>query len=435
MRRQLIKIGGDVALVRLAGMGAGFLLTIVFARTLGAEGLGIYGYTLLLLMMASVPVSNGWGTLLLRAVSGAMANGTWRAARGIQRIATMAAVAMALMAGLAGLAWVHMWPGSWLNPAMAVTLSVILLCDQLSALRLAALRGLGHPVWGQMPETLLRPGLVLAVFLTAGWVTGTADVALALGALLVAALVAFGVGALILRRKAPAHFITAEPETAAGPWSRAAGLLATNSGLVILNGQVDFLALGLLASAADLGHYRVAMQIALVSAFGYTALNMIAAQRFAYLFAADDHVSLQATATFLARLAFVMTLPLPVLFWFWGEVILETVFGPNFVMALTPTLILLSVQSISAACGFGMTLMTMGGAEREILPITLFGVVLNGVGCLLLIPVLGLAGAALATLLSQTLWNLTVTWRLKRRFGLDATLSGLFAGPPPDNDR
>lgn len=422
MRRQLLHAGGSVAFVRLAGVVAGFALTVVLARTLGAEGLGLYGFVVLIVMLAGVPVSYGWATLMLRSVSGAMATRDWSEARGIQRLGAAVAVIVAVIALTAGLGWATLRPEGWVTPAIVLILVAILLCDQFSALRLAALRGLGHPVYGQLPETLLRPGLVLVVFLLAAWVVGAADVKLAFIALLVASLVSVAVGAVILRRKSPEALVIATPSRNWRPWTISASLLGANSGLVILSGQVDFLMLGLLATPTDLGHYRVAMQIALVSGFGYMALNMIAAQRFAYLFAAKDMAGLQATATFLARIAFVMTLPLPVLFWFWGEPILATVFGLGFEAAWAPVMILLAVQSMSAACGFGRTLLAMCGAERRIVPLTLIAVLLQAVLATGLIMALGLIGAALANLLSQLFWNLAVTFVALRRFDISPTI-------------
>ena len=425
MRRELLRAGGGVALVRLAGMAAGFALTVALAQTLGAEGLGLYSFVLLLIMLACVPVGNGWATLLLRSVSRARATSNWSEARGIQKLATGIAAGVAALVLLIGLAWAMWRPGGWFSVWLAMALAGVLLGDQLTALRLAALRGLGHPVWGQLPETLLRPGIILVVFLVAVAVIGNADVKMAFGALFVASVVSVGIGAMILRYKSPSEMILAVPTLHWRPWSISAGLLATNSGLVILNSQLDFLILGLLAGTADLGHYRVAIQIALVSGFGYVALNMIAAERFAHLFAVGDKSELQSTATFLSRIAFVLTLPMPILFFLWGEPVLGFVFGPGFEEAWTPTLILLAVQSIRAAFGFSQAILLMSDAEAHVLPATVFAVVSLVLICIILVPTMGPVGAALGALIGQTIWNLALTIAAARSLGLDVSALGL----------
>ena len=51
--------------------------------------------------------------------------------------------------------------------------------------------------------------------------------------------------------------------------------------MVVLNAYLGMLMLGLYVGASDIGAYRVAVQISLVSGLAYTSLNMLAGQRFA----------------------------------------------------------------------------------------------------------------------------------------------------------
>ena len=157
-----------MALVRIAGMGFGLLVTVVMGRYLGAEGLGIYGYCVILLSLLAVPVSNGWATLTLRAASRAMHDQQWQHAKGLMQRGAQLSVLLAVFAFVLGLLVYGVFAQSgseFLSVTVLGLLAFVLCFDQLSALRLAVLRGLQHPVWGQAPEMLVRPLLIVVFFL------------------------------------------------------------------------------------------------------------------------------------------------------------------------------------------------------------------------------------------------------------------------------
>tara|TARA_R110002049_G_scaffold23781_3_gene84436 strand:+ start:41839 stop:43137 length:1299 start_codon:yes stop_codon:yes gene_type:complete len=425
MRRELLGAGVKVALVRMAGMGAGFCLTVVLARALGPGALGLYAYAITLLSLAAVPVNNGWATTLLREASRGEAGPHWPHVRGMviwgARAAAIAS-ACALLIAL-GARWVT---GSEAYGAQDIgLLALVLLFDQISGLRLSVLRGLNHPVWGQVPEMLFRPALILVIFLLLTVVSsGPITVTHAFLSLCTASLLTSVLGVIILRWKAPAELSAAQTQTNLSVWFKSAAVLAGNAWLVVLNSQIDFLMLGALATAEQLGHYRVAMQIALFSGAAYVALNMIAMQRFSKLFSAGKMQELQTAATFMSRIAFAATLPLPAIFWFAGEPILTHVFGPEYSGAVKATLLLLAVQSASSLFGFARTMLVMANMEKKILPVTIFAIVLNVATCGVLIPLYQIEGAALAALISGGFWNLVLYAQCRKLTGVDTSIFG-----------
>lgn len=433
MHRALLQAGVGVAAVRLVGMAAGFALTVVLARVLGPKGVGSYGYTMMLLTLAAVPVNNGWATLLLRTTARARGGRNWQDGTanwgevvGLLRWGLWLALGLTVLELSLGLLILGPSGQGVLSFGALALLAGILLFDQLSGLRLAVLRGLDHPVWGQMPEMLLRPLLILGFFLLLTALhPDTPRLFDAFLALIGAAAVAALIGWLILWHKAPNVLRCAAPEPFMPVWTRSAALLAGNAGLVMLNAQIDFVMLGLLGTPEDLGHYRVAMQIGLLSGFVYTALNMIAMQRLAYLFASGSQDELQRSATFLARLAFLGALPLPLIFGFWGESILLALFGIGFEAALPPLMWLLGVQVLSAGVGFAHATLVMAGREGRILPLTALCVVINAGLCLLLIPRLGLEGASIASFIALGTWNILLLVNALVLRGVDSSIFGI----------
>ncbi len=426
MRRELLGAGTKVALVRLVGMGAGFGLTVVLARTLGPGGLGAYAYALTLLALAVVPVNNGWATILLRETSKSQATPVWPRVRGMIVWGGRLAVMFSAFALITGLIISFATGSTAYPPGIVALLALVMVFDQISGLRLAVLRGLNFPVWGQVPEMLLRPALILAVFLlVTGLKSGTATVWDAFMALLIASMLTtlFGIG--ILRRKAPKELSTSASESHPKQWIKSAALLAGNAWLVILNSQIDFLMLGALSTADQLGYYKVAVQISLLSGMAYAALNMIAMQRFATLLSGGKIKELQASATFMARVAFVTTLPLPIVFWFKGEQILSLVFGPEYMVANTALLWLLALQSANAFLGFSRTMIVMAHEERQIGWVTVASVLMNLVLCTILIPRYQLEGAAISAVVSIAIWNLILWLKCFSLLRVDSSVLGL----------
>ena len=217
----------------------------------------------------------------------------------------------------------------------------------LGNLRGAALRGLRHVVAGQLPALILRPGLLVLLVLAAVALfptqTLTPAVAMALHAL--AAALAFAVGAALLgllrprplaRRQrleyalvffalalypiqpltpvVPALHILAfaagagliylvrsspprtqppRPEYETRAWLVSIIPLALTAGLQVINMQADILVLGLFRPADDVGVYKVAVQGAMLVAFGQKAVNMVIMPYVARLHADGDHRRLQ----------------------------------------------------------------------------------------------------------------------------------------------
>lgn len=437
MRRSILSSGLAVGLVRLAGAGLGLGVTMLLGRHLGPDGLGAYGYALIVLSLLAVPVSNGWSTVLLRQLSGALHTQHWADAKGLMlrgaQLAAALSLGLALLAVLLQALLGTLLPVQ-IDPWLCVPLALVLFFDQLSALRQSTLRGLGLPVWGQLPEMLLRPALIIGLFWLASRALGDAPALRhAFWALAAASCVAALVGGGVLRAKAPTGLQQVLPVFHSRVWLKAAGVLSGNSFLLILNASVDVLLLGALGSLQQVGVYRVATQVALFSGFAYTALNMLATQKFAFFKAKGDTAAMRATAVFMARLALLGAVPLPVIFWAFGEPLLERLFGAAFVPALGPMALLFVGQIVNAAVGMASALLIMSGKESRVLHFTLLAVALNAALSWLLIPLWGAMGAATANLCATSAWNIGIWIYLRSSLGTDTSVLGWHSKKPFTN--
>lgn len=427
LRAQLLRGGIGSIAVKIASTGLVFAVAVVLARVLGPEGYGIYAYAFALVSVLAIPAQFGLPNLVIRETAKAEANGEWGLMRGLWRWATgvtgAISLALALVAG--GLAWVFADRFGEMQLATFAWGLLLVPLMALGAVYGGALRGLRKVVTGQLPQFVLRHGFLVAFVLGAAFLWSGAELtpagAMALHA--VAAAAAFAIGAWMLARSRPGEMRAASaPRTVYRPlaWMAAALPLALVAGMMMINQHTDILMLGLFRSAEDVGVYRVVVQSGMLVVFGLQAADMVVAPQFARLHSLNDTASLQRVATISARVALAIALPVALAFIFFGDAVLGWVFGPAFAVGHTALAIIVIGQFVNASFGSAGYLLNMTGHERD----TARGVAIAA-GCniglnLILIPPLGMNGAAMATALTFVIWN-ALLWRdAKRRLQVDS---------------
>jgi O-antigen/teichoic acid export membrane protein len=415
-----------VAVLRAIGALLGFVFTIILGRTLGPAGLGAYAYAVTFVVVVAVPISNGWGTVLLKSTTTGHFDGNWGATQGL---AIRGAQFAFLLVGILFALYLFLLlsaPNALLSigitPWTIVVLASILLLDQLSGLRIAILRGLDHPFIAQAPELLVRPvALAITFLLLVWWQDGQGILMHAFVALFIAALLNTATGYVLMWWKAPPGLQAASPQFATRSWLASARPITLSSGLIVLNAYIDILILGAFVDASDIGIYRVAVQVSVVSGLAYTSLNLLASQRFALYRAAGDFSGAQATATLMSRVALSFSILLPVVLIFAGNEIVPFVFGEAFALAVGPMIVLALGQCISAATGVTQPLLLMNGLEKRVMMWTLVSVLANVFLCLIFIPRFGVMGAACSTVLAATVWNIGLWSAARKQTGIDTS--------------
>ena len=415
---QLLRGGAGGLMARVSEVLLGFVVVVFFARLLGPAGYGVYAFVFALMSLAAMPARAGLPPLIVRETARGQRSGDWPAVRGIWRWANGVALSLSLLiaaGGLLGL-WLGWARGEALRETLAWGLGLVPLLA-LAGIRSASLRGLRHVFAGVFPEQVLRPGLLaVALLVVLTWSGKDISPADAMGLTVAAALVAFVVGAWLLRRYRPNEVTGAVPRYQHGAWMAAAWPMALTQGFQQLNRHADVLLLGLLAATVDVGVYRVAAQGALLVSLGLTALNMVAAPFAARLHVDAERHKLQKLVRRTAQAALAFALPATLLFVAFGDWLLVTLFGAEFRGAYWPLVVLAIGQLVNAWFGPTGMLLNMTGFEREVTRAVAVAAGMNVVLNLLLIPPFGVVGAAIATSASLVFWNvwlwLVARWRL-----------------------
>ncbi|WP_081617449.1 flippase [Thioalkalivibrio sp. ALgr3] len=420
---RLLRGGAGSLLAQMAEVLLGLVLLVLLARGLGAEGLGVYAFVLALMTLLSVPTRMGLPPLIVRETARGQVSGAWGPVRGLWRWAHGVAMGLSVLVAL-GLGAVLVVAGVEDETLRSTLLWGVLLVPLLALLgiRAAALRGLRHVLAGILPGQVIRPGLAVVFIGLLLWVpavTLTPDLAMAM--MVLAAVLAFALGALWLYRVRPREMTRAAPEYDARAWFAAAWPMALTQGFQQINRYADVILLGILAASVEVGVYRTAAQGALLVALGLKALDMVVAPYITRLYNKGEFHKLQKMARRTAQAALAFAVPAVLAFALIGEWLLVTVFGPEFEAAWLPLLILGVGQVANAAFGTNGKLLNMTGHQHDLTRVVAVAAGLNVVLNLALIPLFGVAGAAVATSVSLVVWNVWLWFVVRQRLGISCS--------------
>ncbi len=418
---------GVPVVLNVLSTGLVFLANVVLARLLDVAGYGIYAYVVALVNLLTAAVVLGFDRLLTRDVAALRHAGRWELLRGLVMRANTLVFGLALIVAfvLGGLG--HALTGLQLSEesvALWVGLAALPFAA-LSRLRQAALVGLQQVIAGLVPETLVRPALLLlAPLLLAVLLRNDFTAAIAVGAFAFATIAAFVVGSILFARRRPRELVARQAEFATRQWLRTGLEFGIVGAIGLLVGQVDLLLLGALAGAEAAGLYAVAWRGAALIAFGLLAVNAPVSAAAARLWVAGEHDALQRVVTRSSRVVIAIALPVAGLLIFAGDVFLG-IFGQGFVAAGSVLAILTVGQLVNAAVGPVGALLIMTGYHRVAAKGMAIGVAITVTSAFLLIPSLGPNGAALAATLGTITWNLILGRSVLVKLGLHTTPLGV----------
>lgn len=399
--------------MRVASAALTFLGSIVLARALGPAFYGDYVLIFSMITLAYFLSTAGLPNLVLREISHYSASNRHDLTKGMLVSAiVMFIVLLGLCAGLSGVAQLI---GVEFGEAMGPLAWATVLLWGLAILLENATRGRGHTTIGQVGELLLRPGgivvLLLIVQLMVGAGAVTVDMAVQVLFAATALSASFALVAFI-RVQGVALRVKAAYQPAA--WLRG-GIY--NSGVSVLiksSFPLSFLMLGALASAEDLGIYRVAYQLAMAAGIGLLAAKAVMAPRFARSLTPDAQEDMGQVRWDAIKSCLIFSLPLCAILLTVPELILSFLFGSEFTEAAAAARILALTIIINSLFGPIDVELQVRRADRSLLVAAVLRVALYlGLVAVLITP-FGITGVALAQLLSTTLWCLVMLLSLRQ---------------------
>lgn len=185
-----------------------------------------------------------------------------------------------------------------------------------------------------------------------------------------------------------------------------------------LNNYIPSIILGIETNDYLVGIYKISESISMMTSLPLILVGMLIGPRFVALYAKKDLVEIERLAQFSARLAFMLALLFALIMFFFGGSLLELLYGKSYSQSYNALIILAVGQLINVGCGSVALILNMTGHERETLRTFLFSALVNIVLSLVLVPIWQEIGAAVASAVSLSLWNLGLIGLVRKRLAI-----------------
>lgn len=411
----------EFMLFRLVGLALVFLLHVMLSNMMSGKSYGDYVIVISWLQLLVVISTFGMESTSARFLPVLISQKKYGQAAGFIRFSYYLIAATAIVCSVGAFLFLINNSQTKLVSFQEGLFWTIILLPVLALVHQAAaiLRSFQRIKASVLPLQVIWP-VMMAV--AAGWyylennkLTVDAIMLLQLGCTLV-------VGWLVRRKKnrrLDAEITVATPEYDIKTWFGSASFFLLLSLAEFLLHHADILSVGYVISHAQAGRYYAATAIASIVAFGLSVTDHMYMPAIKAAFFSGKRKLLQEKLRGATRQVFMITLPVVVVFMLAGNSLLAA-FGTAFTQAYVPLLILLAGQLIHAATGMSGGLMISAGHRQRYLVYTAIVVVLQLVALFLVLPVLGLTGAAICVTLSRLLLSFWCYAFLKKTYAVSS---------------
>ena len=428
---ELFNKGGVAMLYRIGGQLLGFLLTFVIAYFFGANGLGDYVLAIIVLKIFTLISKLGLDTASIRYIA------EYSSENSLSSILDFRKKSIFLITTVSVICSLVMYLGANIiaefikaNPQHIEITSFFILPMSLFIFHYQNMRGLkeiaGYSFFFWMSQALFSLIAILAL------TTFTKDPAVPLYAYLIS-LIVISIFSVISftyflnKRKRIKELFTDDKRSESVKNILIVSLpLMLAQAVHFIMSWTDKLMLGILDSpdvisglstnSAQIGVYHTAFKLSMFATIGLMAVKSIASPKFAELYKQREFKLLKKVTQQSTKLIFWTTLPLVALFIFFSESLM-LLFGDEF-QAGVFAFILLSIGrvfvSFSGAAG---NLLQMCGRQVIFMNIAVIGSVINVVLNFSLIPIFGINGSAIATMIGLVSFNFLLVYYVKKEFG------------------
>ena len=409
------------AAMRVAGVALGYLGHLVVSRLVGVHDYGIYlialSWALVLALLARLGFDQApirYSTLYLESGEAGLFRGFIRTAVGTVTLASLLVTGVFVLIGATARA---------ASLGVVIAAAFVVFPQALLSVIAVIIRSSRRIFASQFYDQIFRPVLQIALLgalVLTGRHVGAAD---ALAATAIASLAALGMAAFHFRRIfSHTRGATADYGPARSWFSLSVPLLLIAVSQELLN-QLEIILLGVFGNAREAGLFGAAWRLASLVVFMLGTYGVVCGPVVASALHKKDFAELNRVVQFAARLTAVSGAGAILLLVVAGKFLLS-IFGPEFDAGYPALIMLLIGGAANAFTGVVAYLLTLTGHERT--GVAIFGgaLLISFVLNLLLIPRFGAVGAATASSVAMSTWNLAMAFWVRRELGIDATALG-----------
>ena len=416
---ELFKKGGLSFLIRIGGQVMGFLLTLIIAHYFGAEGLGDYVLSIVVLRIFTLFSKLGMDTFSIRFIASFAMQGKWKSIwllrNKIIRLLSITSLIFSLLmyyfsqdiANLVHAKVEHIR----LNAFFVLPMVFFMLHYQ-------SLRGLKQiaqfSFFYRMAQSTFS---IISIFIiTQFFVDGNVPVYAYLSSLTIVSLLAFIIFLNSYNKIKQTSIDEQIEELKYSEILKVSIPLMFAQSVQFIMAWTDKLMLGNMMGSEEVGVYFTAFKLSMFASIALVAVNSIASPKFAELFGKKDFDGLKKVAHQSSKIIFLATLPLVLVFFVLPEFLLG-LFGEEFKVGVKAFVFLSFGKLISSFSGSVGNILQMRGKQVIFMNVLFFGAIVNIILNFFLIPKFGINGAALASMISLSMWNLIMVYFVKREFG------------------
>ena len=416
---ELFKKGGLSFLIRIGGQIIGFLLTFVIAHYYGAQGLGNYVLAIVILQIFALMSKLGLDTFSIRFIASFSKKNKWKSIQLFRKkililISITSIVSSVAMYFLADIIVDHID----VKVEYVKLSSFFVLPMVFFMLHYQSLRGLKRIAEFSFFYRIAQSTFsIVSIFIISAFIkSSNVPIYAYLTSVSIVSVLSFITYKYCFSKKADfSNEENIEDLTIRNILKISIPLMFAQSVQFIM-AWTDKLMIGTLMSAESVAVYGVAFRFSMGVSITLMAINSISSPKFAEKFANDDIKGMGKIAMQSAKIIFWTTLPLATILLIFPKFFMG-LYGSEFLIGFEALRWLIIGRIVNAFSGSVGNLMQMSGQQKIYMNILIIGSVINVVLNCYLIPIYGIKGAAISSVVSLSFWNLTMVYMVKRKFG------------------
>lgn len=388
-----------VSILRLLGGALLFASQVLLARWMSPEDFGVYSFAWTWVAILGALGGLGLAAASVRFLASYTELGRHDLARGLIAFAFKRTLLAALVVGLLGwVAFEMFMPGSSYLPAIRIAMLAVPVMAVLNV-DAAFARGMQWMGIATLAEQVSRPVILMIIGVLLVATTGERSAVFFVTACLLAYLLATAAQHWSVHRRLAARLGAGPRGHEAGQWQKVSAMLLLLNGAQMLRMNGDPVIVGLLLGPADLGVYMAAVRTATLVSFALTITSVVAQPSLSALHARQDPQALKSFFQVTRRWTFLTSLLGALFLTLTGRFILS-MFGPEYLAAYPALLILLAGHVLASAFGPVTSLLIMSDRQNVAAAVLVCAMLGNAILTVLLGKLFGIAGAALASVIS-----------------------------------
>jgi len=392
---------------KIVGTALNFIFNVIVARSLKAEGVGVFYLALTITTIISTISRLGLDNTVLRFTAVNAVEQNWAAIKGLYRKSLFLVVASSIFFIL--IVWLaapwlaeHVFSESSLTRPLRWMIWMTF-PHAIFWLHSEFLKGLKQIAISQFVQGVSLPFFALVGVFMFGFGTQSTIVGVTLSYLISAGITAL-IGYYCWQKNLP-ELKEVEGNFATGKLLRDSFPLFIVAIMNLVINWAAILFLGAWGSSSEVGVYSAALRTAMLTSFVLIAVNSIAAPKFAALHRQADFEGLGTTARHAAKLMTLCASPVLFAYLIWSRSIMGF-FGEEFISGSALLIVLALGQFVNVATGSVGYLLMMSGNGVLMRNNVILAAVTNIILCCMLIPAYGAMGAAISTSVTITLMNI-----------------------------